>query len=871
MDLRDFLDNTHESSEKEDNRYFIPEIRKYKQYEKKKEERELNFLDIFIPKLKRKFKQKKYRILSDQTTYMTLDYLYYKKKYLENKEYTIDLNEMFDTSKNLNVKRYMKQKEYEKTIQKNFNFEKNEKLNKTIWDYKEEIKEKSNELISVPVSIVNWEENICNIQLKNFNIRNNLIIEEIFDRNNFEKKILNKEKNIKNIKPFPKLFDCDPFLVFDNVILPINNKKKKINIYNFSKDEAYTLKVDGETFLMKRGASHIKEAIELSERIFPSKYSKESLRNYLREYKKINILFKYKEYKFQIKKKEELFNSYKTLEDLSLKNNNSEVCIIEYLEQYPPLIQKPGMVSILESYYRKSNKKTNIPNVFNLESGDPSPFLFNIKPNSIVNSLSNNLFKAPVFKHKPKNLLLLIFPNYESNILTLKKINDLRLAGQVFPSEEVYSPNTRKFGSYSKNRLKVDLLNTLLYNKTQKIITLSDLDKRFPHFTEGQKRRLLREFCIIYKKGKENIYLLNENIILFRNDVLRLCTPENACQHEGLLFGEQRIKDTLNSNSLHSSIITFKDNKLYDEEENNLSPWVLSKNYINSKKGRGMLELSGLGDPSRRGICISFEKSKFNRDLDPKKYSSEALKEYRKTIDDIFNKMEIACSNINNIDKPKLIEESLEEENIEPLNNKKILIIKRTTFDIKLNKNIIKEEKIFNNELIDLYLKMKTNQISNKLLNDKKPLKCGACGEFGHMKTSKKCIKFIETAKKSPIEQKKSLKNLNNLIINCLNLLCNIKFTDAFIKPVSKNIYPEYYDIIENPISFSDMKLKAKNQIYKNFKEFEKDIELLKNNCIQFNGPDHSLTQVTYKIIQETLLYRNNKKELIEFNEKIIN
>ncbi|KAF7701747.1 Transcription initiation factor TFIID subunit 1 [Cucumispora dikerogammari] len=911
MDLRDFLDNTHESSDIDSTPRFNHEI--YPSFIPQTDpsnivtkdtqtpistnnpvgtQRELNFLSLFTTPHKKKFKLQKYRILSDQTTYTTLDYLYYKKKYLENKEYTVDLHEMFDTSKNINVKRYLKQKEFEKSIKKNFPFKKPETPNKTIWDYrdhvnciedlafKNNITQNTDELVSVPVSIVDWEKNICNLPTNKPNMGNNLIIEDIFNANSIENKILSNGENIKNIKPFPKLFENDPFLVFDSIPISPTNKKRKMFSYNLSKDELYNLKVDGETFLMKRGSTHIREAIELSDRIFPSKYSTERLRDYHRETRSLSSLFKNNEYKLQTEFKKDLNNSYVKLEDLGLADNDAEICLVEYLEQYPLLVQKPGMVSILESYYRKTNKKSNIPNAFNLESGDPSPFLFNIKPNSTVHSLSNNLFKAPVFKHDSANLFVLIFPNNETNILTLKKISDLRLAGQVFPSEEVYSPNTRKFGAYCKNRLKVDLLNTLLYDKTQKTITLSDLDRKFPHFTEGQKRRLLREFCIIYKKGKENIYVLNENIVLFRNDVLRLCTPENVCQHEGLLYGEQKMKDmSTSSNSSRSSLLVGNRNNKEgnEEDDHNLSPWILSKNYINSKKGRGMLELSGAGDPSRNGICISFEKSKFNRDLDPKKYSSDALKEYRKTIDDIFNKMEITCSETKKIERPgdlngvsEQLNSKILDDSSEQISSRRTLIIRRTNFDIKLNRNVTVEEKISNGELIDLYLAIKSKNASNKSFNEKKPLKCGACGELGHMKTSKKCIKFIETAKKSPAEQTKSLKSLNNTIINCLNTLCNMKAVEPFIKPVPRNIYPQYYEAIERPISLSDMKQKAKNQSYKKFSEFEADIELMKNNCFQFNGEGHSLSHVVVSLSKEVGLYKLSKSDSIYFNEQIL-
>jgi hypothetical protein len=37
-----------------------------------------------------------------------------------------------------------------------------------------------------------------------------------------------------------------------------------------------------------------------------------------------------------------------------------------------------------------------------LEPDDPSPFLGNIPPGTTVSSIENNLYKAPIFRHTPR-------------------------------------------------------------------------------------------------------------------------------------------------------------------------------------------------------------------------------------------------------------------------------------------------------------------------------------------------------------------------------------------------------------------------------------------------------------------------------------
>lgn len=69
----------------------------------------------------------------------------------------------------------------------------------------------------------------------------------------------------------------------------------------------------------------------------------------------------------------------RTPKDLTMKDT-SKFCIVEYSEEYPPIIQNIGMASLFYNYYRKKDEKDNfIPKLSNggpyiLENADVSPF-----------------------------------------------------------------------------------------------------------------------------------------------------------------------------------------------------------------------------------------------------------------------------------------------------------------------------------------------------------------------------------------------------------------------------------------------------------------------------------------------------------------
>lgn len=57
----------------------------------------------------------------------------------------------------------------------------------------------------------------------------------------------------------------------------------------------------------------------------------------------------------------------------------------------------------------------------------------------------------------------------------------------------------------------------------------------------------------------------------------------------------------------------------------------------------------------------------------------------------------------------------------------------------------------------------------------------------------------------------------------------------AFLKPVPRELYPHYYEIIHEPIDLSAIKEKNSKYGYPTADEFVKDFELMKSNAVKFN------------------------------------
>ena len=84
---------------------------------------------------------------------------------------------------------------------------------------------------------------------------------------------------------------------------------------------------------------------------------------------------------------------------------------------------------------------------------------------------------------------------------------------------------------------------------------------------------------------------------------------------------------------------------------------------------------------------------------------------------------------------------------------------------------------------------------------------------------------------------------LNSLIKKVIEMLLDADKHQLFRDPVERRIAPHYYNYITKPICLKNMKHKATRDEYTSSENFLEDLELMKNNAVQFNGPNNDISK----------------------------
>eukprot|EP01080_Neovahlkampfia_damariscottae_P009766 gene9766-2093_t len=82
-----------------------------------------------------------------------------------------------------------------------------------------------------------------------------------------------------------------------------------------------------------------------------------------------------------------------------------------------------------------------------------------------------------------------------------------------------------------------------------------------------------------------------------------------------------------------------------------------------------------------------------------------------------------------------------------------------------------------------------------------------------------------------------------------------------FMELPSKQVYPDYYKLIQNPICFDDIKEKIEYNEYTSIEEMEKDIELMKKNAFIYNQHDSFVCVFATKILDQFTKLKNENEQ----------
>lgn len=593
--------------------------------------------------------------------------------------------------------------------------------------------------------------------------------------------------------------------------------------------------------------------------------------------------------------------------------DNGPLKIFEYAEENPFFIAKRGMVSLLNRYYRPSdsgNDHASGSGCIVLETEEDNPFFGfgEICPGTYVEALANNLFIAPVCGHRVAEYLCVA----RGDTLVAREIGTIYLVGQEFPKEEVFAPHSRKLNQFCKDRLKVAAHRA--FSRGSHLL-MSDLDLMFPYFSEGSKRKWLKEYADCVKRGRDNVWVLREvHQLLNEEDIRKLVVPEHICQYESMLVCETKMQ---------MMGIRCSENDEEQEGDRFCPSWTLSRNFINAVNGRGMLEL---GDNAGDDVFFNFRRVRLKNtgakyddtrrlEADNRKLFADLQASYKERINRIWNRqMEFISSDVSrsqsrinclirekdnniirengNADKTSIskISTTNGDRKINVTNTtgsttgnvatSDVLIIRRTYIEDDVS--VTRDEKVYDQRVIRAYLRARTKVVVDK----KGGLTCSNCGQHGHMKTNKACPNYTvvrtltkptkmsknaKVMKAKPVSDKKRAKlYLQDSMSRLLTKFFNMPFSNAFHRPVSTKKFPNYLFVVKQPIDLSTIRSNVRNSSYKQFQEFIDDFGLMLDNCKLYNGPNHSLTEIAQSIYNQVCGFATENAHYIEECEKLI-
>ncbi|KAF8753034.1 hypothetical protein RHS01_07373 [Rhizoctonia solani] len=304
--------------------------------------------------------------------------------------------------------------------------------------------------------------------------------------------------------------------------------------------------------------------------------------------------------------------------DLTLKDNSNFV-LWEYSasEEHPPVLSNFGMGSVLVNYYRKKDEKDDyvpkgdLGEPFVLEPNDESPFFKygSIQHGQTIPAMYNNLVRAPLFKHTPPptDFLVIKSTTRGESKYYIRDIKHLYVSGQTFPVVEVPGPHSRKITHTIKQRLIIIACKLLSKSKHERL-KISRLMKYFPDQNELQMRQRLKaylqDFMEYHRRGEHQTFWRLKPSFQRPSpaDMLKMVEPEHVVLSESMIVGQRHLLDSGYGKS--ESDVMEDEGKLDTEQQ--LAPWITTKNFIHATQGKAMLKLHGEGDPTGRGEGFSF-------------------------------------------------------------------------------------------------------------------------------------------------------------------------------------------------------------------------------------------------------------------------
>uniref|UniRef100_A0A4W5P853 Transcription initiation factor TFIID subunit n=1 Tax=Hucho hucho TaxID=62062 RepID=A0A4W5P853_9TELE len=302
----------------------------------------------------------------------------------------------------------------------------------------------------------------------------------------------------------------------------------------------------------------------------------------------------------------------RTAQDLTGKDG--DLILAEYSEEYPPLIMQVGMATKIKNYYkRKPGKDPGAPDCKYGETVycHTSPFLGSLHPGQLLPAFENNLFRAPIYLHKMPETDFLVLRTRQGYFI--RELVDIFVVGQQCPLYEVPGPNSKRANTHIRDFLQVFIYRLFWKSKDRpRRIRMEDIKKAFPSHSESSIRKRLK-LCADFKRTgmDSNWWVLKPDFRLPTEEEIRaMVSPEQCCAYYSMLVAEQRLKDAgYGEKSFFApEEENEEDFQMKIDDEVRTAPWNTTRAFIAAMKGKCLLEVMGVADPTGCGEGFSYVK-----------------------------------------------------------------------------------------------------------------------------------------------------------------------------------------------------------------------------------------------------------------------
>lgn len=432
--------------------------------------------------------------------------------------------------------------------------------------------------------------------------------------------------------------------------------------WNISNDEYYSFKAAPDVALkqsVNNLIQHSTPAVELRQPFFPTFMNRDRLREFHRpplfptskraranaladnRTHPIESLTKHIALQAQLREKQRLESGggemffMHTAEDLSGKD--TELILAECSEEYPPLLNQVGMATKIKNYARRKpgtllvDQESDLVNKY--PYGEPaivttSPFLGSLAPGQSLQTMENNMFRAPLYRHHVPQTDFLVIKSHDQ--YWIREVENIFTVGQELPIIEVPGPNSKKANNFIRDFLQVYIYRMFWRSSLEpKRIKMDDIKKAFPLHSESSIRKRLKQCADFNRTGDNpNMWYLKkpgEFRLPQEAEIRTIVTPEQCCAYYSMLAAERRLQD---AGYGEKSLCTLDDDDDEDkqremDDEVKAAPWNTTRAFIAAMKQKCLLQLTGVADPTGCNEGFSYVRVP-NKPFLPKE---EAIKE----------------------------------------------------------------------------------------------------------------------------------------------------------------------------------------------------------------------------------------------------